>query len=1191
MKRLFSWFARRAVLWALALLIASLLAWFEGPLVAFNDHVPLATESARWILIGCMGAAWCLYWGWQWIKEKLAAGKLEKLVAGDATATIALPPGSEEIAAEKALLTARMKQAIELLRKSHKQGGSGQVIYQLPWYMLVGAPDSGKTTALLNSGLTFPLTDMTGNGPIGGVGGTRNCDWWFSDEAVLLDTAGRYTTQDSDAGVDNAAWHGFLDLLKTRRRRRPINGVIVVISATDLLQKSATERRELALTMRERIKELQAHLGIRFPIYVMVTKCDLLAGFTEFFETMSREEQSQVWGVTFPLQGAQQIDTALDSFPAQFQSLESQLQVRIVERIQQEHDVQRRALLFGFPQQFAGMGEALMQMLNDIFAATRFDEPAMLRGVYFTSGTQEGSPIDRVVGALASVFGIERQARPANTASARSYFVTQLLRGVIFPEAGLAGANLRLERHRRLLQWSVFGALAVLLVGLMAMRMTSYARNLAYVNALAQDTASVEKLSQLTPPEAALAATLPLLNQIRDLPSGYAERDASVPLLMGFGLYQGDRLGPAAIAAYQRLLQETLLPRLVVRLEDQLRRGAANNAEYLNEGLRTYLMLVEPGRFDEDALQAWFDLDWTINFTGLDELQRQQLNAHVQALLEMMQEAKDPLVKADATLISETRLVLARIPLAKRIYDRMKKNFAHAPLAEFSISAASGQGAALVLMRKSGEPLTRGVAGMYTVAGYRQFLEQTDQAIADVALDNWVLGKQEAIASLDAIAGTKAAVRQLYYADYIRVWDLYLADVGIVPFTNLDEGARLTAALAAPDSPLRKFMQAAAAETTLERAAPLTQMADSLVSSVQGKINAYKSRLTQALGSAVAVPAAVEKPHNPVDDHFQPLHKLVGPPAVAGAPPAPPAPIEQILALLKDVAVYFDVAAHAKLAGAPMPPADALLKIKHQAQDKPEPFASMLENIDSIGTGIALDSDRARLNAAWNANAAAFCRQAIAGRYPLVRASVSEVTADDFGRFFAPGGIMDDFFQKNLLPYVDMNAVPWRWRPGIAATIGIAPDVLAEFEKAATIRDMFFSNGSKLASMRFELTLLAADPGLGHLLLEIDGQALNYTASEPVVPILFQVPSGKRTGLVRFETTPAGKQPDVKTQGSWAWLRMIDRGTLEPTQQHERFRLNFNLEGRKVLFELTASSVINPFRREALEQFHCPEQF
>ena len=111
----------------------------------------------------------------------------------------------ERPSAEAAKLRERFEEAVAALKKQRRSGNS---LYDLPWYVFIGAPGSGKTTALINSGLKFPLEQRVGKGAVRGVGGTRNCDWWFTDEAVFLDTAGRYTTQDSDAGVGQRRLEG-----------------------------------------------------------------------------------------------------------------------------------------------------------------------------------------------------------------------------------------------------------------------------------------------------------------------------------------------------------------------------------------------------------------------------------------------------------------------------------------------------------------------------------------------------------------------------------------------------------------------------------------------------------------------------------------------------------------------------------------------------------------------------------------------------------------------------------------------------------------------------------------------------------------------------------------------------------------------------------------------------------------------
>ena len=170
----------------------------------------------------------------------------------------------------------------------------------MPWYIIIGPPGSGKTTALVNSSLDFPLAEQFGKGALQGVGGTRNCDWWFTNDAVLIDTAGRYTTQDSHKVVDSSAWESFLKLLKKHRRRRPINGAIVSISIQDLLLQTEEERVQHAKIIRTRIDELMQKLEIRFPVYLIFTKTDLVSGFTEYFEDLSKEDREQVWGISLP---------------------------------------------------------------------------------------------------------------------------------------------------------------------------------------------------------------------------------------------------------------------------------------------------------------------------------------------------------------------------------------------------------------------------------------------------------------------------------------------------------------------------------------------------------------------------------------------------------------------------------------------------------------------------------------------------------------------------------------------------------------------------------------------------------------------------------------------------------------------------------------------------------------------------
>src|SRR5262249_55130198 len=218
---------------------------------------------ARLAIVLALALAWAAT---NLVLDLLRRRREQKLEKGVAESAAEAP---DDGAREEALaLGERMTKALALLRKAR---GTRGYLYEQPWYVIIGPPGVGKTTALLNSGLKFPLAAEMGQGAVAGVGGTRMCDWWFTENAVLIDTARRYTTQESNAAVDRAGWEAFLDLLRRTRPRQPLNGVIVAIALSDVAAAPAEERIAHARAIRRRIKELEEKLGIRIPVYALFT--------------------------------------------------------------------------------------------------------------------------------------------------------------------------------------------------------------------------------------------------------------------------------------------------------------------------------------------------------------------------------------------------------------------------------------------------------------------------------------------------------------------------------------------------------------------------------------------------------------------------------------------------------------------------------------------------------------------------------------------------------------------------------------------------------------------------------------------------------------------------------------------------------------------------------------------------------
>ena len=559
--------AGRWLLGVLALAAFSLVAWFTADLVALGAWRPFETPAGRGVLIVAVAAAWIGWELWRARRARLENERLLEVLAGGGSDSTA------RAAREIAVLRQRFEEAAAILKKTRFKGpdGESRYVHELPWYVFIGAPGSGKTTALVNAGLEFPLKAPGGDPSLAGVGGTRNCDWWFTDEAVLLDTAGRYTTQESDLDADAAAWLGFLDLIKRFRPRRPLNGALVTLSVSDLMLWNGDERKRYAWHVRARVAELYERLGVRFPVYLLVTKSDLLAGFMEFFGELGAEDRKRVWGMTFDHgDDGFVLGTPGQRFAEEFAALERRLYGEMLERLQAEPDLQRRAAAYRFPQQFRGVGPLIEQFLDSAFIGVQGASEPLLRGVYFTSGTQEGSPIDRVLGALARSFNLEREGRqPAGGpmppgGGGKSFFLTRLVREVIFPESGLAGSDERRERSlrsARLLAHGVIGAVTVTLAWLWTM---SYLGNRDFIAAAQAKTAEARsELEKLGPPRTGdEAQLLRALNALRDLPGGYRDRERGDSTATGFGLSQVDKIGAQAVRAYRNALRDGLFPHL-----------------------------------------------------------------------------------------------------------------------------------------------------------------------------------------------------------------------------------------------------------------------------------------------------------------------------------------------------------------------------------------------------------------------------------------------------------------------------------------------------------------------------------------------------------------------------------------------------------------------------------------------------
>jgi type VI secretion system protein ImpL len=1160
----FSFLKSRGFVIFIAVVLIAIFIWFAGPYFAFGTIHPLESEFARLIAIALVVAWWVLSAVIKWLRTRQATEKLVSAVLSTSRQE------KEQPSAEAVKLRERFEEAVAILQKQRRRGGS---LYDLPWYVFIGAPGSGKTTALVNSGLKFPLEQRVGKGAVRGVGGTRNCDWWFTDEAVFLDTAGRYTTQDSDATSDSEGWKEFLALLGKYRKRRPVNGIVLTISTHDLMTQGDAEREAHVEAARRRLNEFTQELHIQLPVYVMVTKCDMVAGFTEYFDDLTQEGRAQVWGVTFPYEQTLNGE-APEVFGSEFDALMSRLNGRLFPRLEEERGARRRATIFAFPQQMAALRERLDQFVSDVFSSTHVDEQILLRGVYFTSGTQDGTQIDRLLGAVGRRFGVAPEAVAPPAGRGKAYFVERLLKSLVIGESGLAGVNRRLEVRKAAWQLGAYAVIAfVVVVGLIALS-ASYAANKSYLAEVGTQVAALRKATPSTA-GASLEALVPYLNAVRAVADSANRYQDAIPWSMRWGLYQGGSVGNSATDAYLRELDSLVLPRFADRIKRHLTEYGSE-PEKLYFFLKAYLMLGDPRHLDKKHLQFVADMEWKPAGTGPGT----SLATHFRTLLENGDTLRP--IPQDASLVAQARSTIRQASIPQIMYSQLQRAYSEETKDDLRLDVIAGVGIEKVLRRKSGRRLSEPIPGFYTP---KVFKDATGPSmlllVKQFADEEWVWGTG---AGLSAASFPKLMeqVTDLYERNYNSAWDAILNDLEIVPFSTVEQYANALSIIVGPTSPLRGTLKTVVDNTSLvvpEGAPPAAGTPSLSTRITEGTKDLFNKAAQKVTGTPAKAPGSL------VTQHFQPIHKLLN-----GSPAPFDAILEQIRKIRDQLAKLGPQVGGSNPLTAISDPAvlDLWRGLQQDAANLPTPVDSLVAQIGRhAGGSVSLDATRV-LEKVYQEEVVARCRVLIQGRYPF--GNGGEMALADFGEVFGHGGLFDKFFTDRIDKLVDRSQRPWSWRP---ESVDPPAGLLAQFELAEHIRQMFFSTGSKTPLVAFIAQLSGLDAAALRFYFNInDQQAEVKPGLESKTPMEWPGPGKRSLAVAVFQDqTAAPEQAKGFDSGPWALFKLIDDarvpsapGQADDLETTLRFQTAFH-KAQVVLQATNAAS--NPFASRDWRQFKC----
>lgn len=1079
-----------------------LLVWQAGPTLAIGEAQPLSPVWTRVALIVAVLLLYALYGCFRlWQALRNDDDLLAKLLFRKTQTH-----GNEVAKEELGRVAAAVQAAVAALRKMRGLGGLRRMLdgkrhlYELPWYLVVGSPGAGKTSVLLGAGLQFPLARQMGLGarttPSDAPAETPHCDWWIANEAVFIDTAGRYTTQQRHATRDAAEWLGFLALLRQHRVRAPINGAVVVLSVTELLSAGDAERSAHAALVRDRLAELRRELGIRFPVYVIVTQMDRLRGFGEYFHSLTSDSRTQPWGFALPLEKAGRIGSRgspmLDGealhqrVRTELATLQERIEAGLRARLNEELDVERRRRLFALPQELAGLSSRLAPLLEQVFLSSRFDDTQSreaLRGVYFTSGAQSGCelPADgrtllqrmrrRLAQAQEREQGMPASDRPEEqentvaTHGRQGFFIHDVLARVIVPEAHLVRPNLRWEFRFRLLRTLGHALVVVLFVWLAGALASSFANNRRYLEAAGQRTQALalqvgslfERFRAIDVPDA--------LNAARELP-GQPGLDLDHPgSAYLYGLYAAPDVLAATDETYARLQNRMLLPIIVRRMEAALsQRVKEGDAKAAYDALRAYKLLFDRERYMQGGaadVRNWVLKDGATPGSAAVFHGRASVAEHAAALFSG-ERALELDALPDEALLRAAQDFLGTQAATQRVYERAKATMeAEAPEA-FTLVRAVGPQAGTVFARDGGLPLEKGVPGLFTYDGYHEVFGKRLPVFVARAFDDdgWVMGRGAASSARGPVREADGDprlddIRRLYLEEYAQHWEHFLGSIRPVggsdaAATNLGFDLSVLRQLAAPDSPLSRLARAAARETTLSR--PLVVQPEE-AKGLLDKAAEQLSRQTQAVGRRLGIRAEERMERQLVDNRFAALRELVtGQPDAgmvsAGTTGAIRPGLETVTGLVNEFYTLL-VVADTALSARSLPPGGAEVgaRLLLEAGKLPSPIREVLTALATSGGGKVVQGATEilrgqaqlqfdRLMGLMAQQVGEPCRRGVEGRYPLASTS-QDVSIEDFTLMFAAGGAADEFFGKHLAIYVDTSVRPWRYKdPG--STGGLA---------------------------------------------------------------------------------------------------------------------------------------------------------
>lgn len=1140
MSRIWNFLTDRTVLAVIGLLAVS------ATILLSANALNLAMAWAI-ALVVLVAAVWLVTWLLRRRAANRASRAMDSMLQEESEQAVAKAAPAKKV--EMEAVRKRFSEAIAALKSSRLGETSGKAaLYEMPWYVVIGNPAAGKSSAIVSSGLRFPFAEKS-ESIVQGIGGTRNCDWFFTTDGILLDTAGRYAVQKEDRGE----WLGFLQLLKKNRPKAPVNGVIIVASVPELTRNRPEFVINLAKKIRERMQEITSQLEVFAPVYVMFTKVDLIAGFVEFFEGADLAERERAWGATLPYDADGKADPVA-SFDEHFDKLFDGLKEMSIQRMALYRGEQLGPGVLTFPLEFAGIRPALRAFIATLFEENPFQFKPIFRGFYFSSALQEGQATSMSSDRIAERFGLKvlGQARKSPP-SVGGFFLRDLFSRVVFADKDLVRQYS--SKAKRRFRLGVFAA-CVAALGVALGGMTwSFIGN----QRLTQNVqADLDKAIKLQEGRIDLASRLEALDILQDRIEQLQRFREDTPVSLGLGLFQGERMERQIRQEYFSGVREIMLKPVTESLESfltetnrraaelkpmagspqsasagtakpeakqeaadatQYKESSPTNVQDAYNALKTYLMLgdrqhTEVGHLNDQLTRFW--RGWLEANRGT--MPREQMIRSAERLMNFfLANAEDPgfpTIDVKLVLADETRENLRRVvrgmPARERVYAEIK-------------ARASTRFPAMTVANIVGEDGKDLLAGSYAIPGtftrdaWEQYVESAikDAANKELQSKDWVLqsATQDDLSLEGSPEQIQKALTLAYKTDYVQEWQKFLQGVTVTEFNGFDDAVQRLNLLGDPGrSPLDKVMRTTFHHTSWDNPALVNE---GLKKAQKGLVDWFRETILRQSPRGISVnvnikPGQAEVPMGFIAKEFAGMGNLM---MARGSNEA--SLYKGYMDALAKVRGRFN---QMKTAGDPGPASRQL--VQQTLDGSGSELAETLKYVDEqmlagmsdvskttlrpllvrplmMAYSVIIKPAEAELNRTWTAQVFEPFQRTLAEKYPFASQAGIEASAAEIGQVFGPDGSIAKYVQNTMGALVVRRGDTLAARTWADMGVKLQPDFASQFPRyVAPLTGGAAVSGSAASSGGEGQTVFQIKPrpvsGLSEYSIEIDGQLLRY---------------------------------------------------------------------------------------------------